>query len=189
MSAKGYYEKRKSKKLVIILISVFGAVILALGAVLAFIVLGNEEDTAKNPVVDNIDSSGKLKYEQSAVTINPDVTGQGEDRIDNVEDGYISLSHKNKAISTDGENFDCYIMNNIDNKYDMFVNIYKDSSGEEQILLSGLIPPGSGLTHFKSEIKLDKGSYKALLVITQVEEDRKTMRDNQLLLSIDLIVE
>lgn len=129
---------------------------------------------------------GKLMYDDNAVVLNPD--GQPSGEIKEVEDGLISLSHKNQAFSSDGKNFDCYIQNNIDNKYDLYITIYKDQTAKEQLYLSGLIPPGSGLDKFESEITLDKGEYDALLVVTQVEDDHATIHGGQLFLSLHLKV-
>ncbi|MDE6725402.1 MAG: hypothetical protein K2J79_07330, partial [Ruminiclostridium sp.] len=133
--------------------------------------------------------NGKLNYDEGAIILDPDELQQKVDELyQKVEDGYISISHKNQAISYDGEYFECYIQNGIENKYDMFINIYKDNTAQEQLLLTGLIRPGEGIDHFKSEIKLKPGKYEALLVITQVEDDHETIRDAQLFLALHLTV-
>lgn len=181
----------KKSKLPIIIIAACVIIILLL-IVLIFVIMN--KDTAKgntpyDPVEANM-SNGALKYEEAAIVLNEDDLQQKVDEMmEKIEDGYISISHKSSAVSSDGENFECYIENGIENKYDMYINIYKDTTAQEQILLTGLIPPGTGIASFKSEIKLEKGVYDALLVITQVEDDHETIRDNQLLLTYSLVVQ
>ncbi len=178
-------SKAKNKTLPKILIPVVSVVLIL--AITAGIILISKFSGGKTPS-DTLKylENGKLKYDDNAVVLNPD--GQQGGDIKEVDDGLISLSHKNQAFSSDGENFDCYIKNNIDNKYDLYIAIYKDQTAKEQLYLSGLIPPGSGLDRFTSEIKLDKGDYDALLVVTQVEDDHATIHGGQLFLSLHLKV-
>lgn len=172
------------KKLLIIITVIMAVIIALLGTAVILIYNGFFE----KPVIDSpsyMGEDGRLKYDDKAVILDPGGNGEG---IGSIGDGYISISHKNKAISHDGINFECYIQNGIENKYDMFINIYKDNTAKEQLLLTGLIPPGQGIDHFKSEVRLKPGDYDALLVITQVEDDRKTLRDRQLFLALHLTV-
>lgn len=187
MAANEAVTTNKKKKIFIAVIIILAVVII--GLVTAVLIILTEEERNPSPP-DSYLVDGKLNYDDAAIVLDPDDQFQQEvDKIfQEVQDGYISLSHKNVAYSSDGVNFECYIQNNIDNKYDLFLNIYKDSTAQEQLLLSGLIPPGQGIDHFKSEIKLDPGEYKALLVITQVEDDHATLHGDQLFLTLDLVV-
>lgn len=184
-------EKKNNNKLLIIIIILLAAIV-ALGAVALIILTEDERNPAPaqvvDPVADHV-SNGKIQYDNAAIVLDEDQLQKEVDELfQKVEDGYISLSHKNVAVSNDGQHFECYILNNIDNKYDMYFNIYKDYEAQEQLLLTGLIPPGSGIDHFTSEIKLDPGQYQALLVITQVEDDHETLHGDQLFLALNLIV-
>lgn len=180
-------DKDKKKKVFIAVIIIMAVVII--GLVTAVLIVLTEEERNPSPPYSYL-VDGKLNYDNAAIVLDPgDQLQQEIDKVfQEVQDGYISLSHKNVAYSSDGVNFECYIQNNIDNKYDLFLNIYKDSSAQEQLLLSGLIPPGQGIDHFISEIRLDPGEYKALLVITQVEDDHATLHGDQLFLTLDLVV-
>lgn len=183
-------EKKEKKNKLIIIIIIAAVVIILLILALIFVIMNNkqEENIPYDPVADHF-QNGKLQYDEAAIILDQDeLQKQVDELYRKVEEGYISISHKNEAISSDGENFECYIQNGIDNKYDMYINIYKDNTAQEQLLLTGLIPPGSGITKFKSEIKLEPGSYDALMVITQVEEDHETIRDGQLFLALHLKV-
>ena len=100
----------------------------------------------------------------------------------------MSLRYQKTAYSSDGVNFKCEIGNSSANDYDMYINIYKDPELTEQILLTGLIPPGSKITEFESEIPLAPGTYNTTLVLTQVEDDRSTFHA-QLMITLDLVVE
>lgn len=183
-------EKKEKKKFIIIIIIGIIVIILLILALIFVIMKENQEkeNYIYNPVEEHI-KDGKLQYDEAAIILDQDALQQAVNEMyEKVEDGMISLSHKNQAFSSDGRTFQCYIQNNIDNKYDFFINIYKDNTAEEQLYLSGLIPPGSGIDHFNSEIKLDPGAYDALLVITQVEDDHETIRDGQLYLTLHLTV-
>lgn len=181
-------EKEENKKLIAIIIIVLGITILALGTILLIVLLNEKDEAPYDPIKNNM-VDGKLKYDEAAIVLDPDeLEKEVNDLFQKTEEGYITLSHKNIAVSNDGENFECYIMNSIENKYDLYINIYKDNTAQEQLLLTGLIAPGKGIDHFKSEIKLDPGNYKALLVLTQVEDDHETLHGSQLFLALDLIV-
>lgn len=181
-------EKKEKKKFLIIIIIGIIIIILLILALIFVIMRENQEKENIDPINQHL-QDGKLQYDKAAIILDQDALQQAVNEMyEKVEDGYISLSHKNQAVSSDGKSFQCYIQNNIDNKYDLFVNIYKDETAQEQLYLSGLIPPGSGIDHFESEVKLEPGTYDALLVVTQVEDDHETIRDGQLFLTLHLTV-
>lgn len=178
---------REKKKLLAIIIAA-GVVIALLSVLVVGIILENNGNPDKpSGTLQHLDN-GKLKYDDSAIVLDKD-SQQGVNEVhQKIEDGYISLAHKNQAYSKDGESFDCYINNNADNKYDFYVTVYDNRNADEMLYISGLIPPGSGIDSFKSEVKLDSGAYDALLVITQVEDDHETIHGGQLFLALRLNV-
>ena len=91
------------------------------------------------------------------------------------QEGMVDLSYKHVAASTDGTNFVCSIGNPVSNRYDMYLNIYLNNEEQDQILLTGLLPPGTMIEEFKSEIKLDPGEYESFLVFTQIDDDHATI--------------
>lgn len=93
------------------------------------------------------------------------------DAAANAAAGRVALSYKNGAYSTDGENFECYIVNSARNQYDMFLTMYADAELTDQVFLSGLIPPGSGYEELTLEHKLKKGEHTIFVVVTQVDTD------------------
>lgn len=181
-------ERSQRKKFTVLFICL-GVAIIAIAAVITVLLLPKTpEATVLNPINENV-SEGKLVYDKAAIVLDRDsLQKEVDEMLEAVNDGYIRLRHKSEATSSDGESFECYIVNDEANKYDVYFNIYKDSTAKEQILLTGLIPPGSGLESFKSEIKLEPGTYEALLVVTQVEDDHVTIHGGQLFLTIDLTV-
>lgn len=181
-------DNKKKKKGAVIVITVMAICLLTLSVVLIVLFFNGKIGLPYDPIRDNM-TDGKLKYDSAAIVLDSDELRQeAEKLLEKTEEGYISLTHKNTAVSSDGENFECYIVNGLENDYDMYVNIYTDNTAQEQVLLTGLIPPGSGLEHFRSEIKLEPGSYEGLLVITQVEEDHMTIHGGQLFLALKLVV-
>lgn len=125
---------------------------------------------------DTEDDSGKLGYEASAVV----VTDQDElqKMMDDMaaQDGKISLEYKNIAKSNNGTDFDCYIANSAKNTCDMYIGIYTDASFSEELYLTQLMKPGSGITNFKCNKKMEPGHHDVVLVFTLVEDDHKTVR-------------
>lgn len=81
--------------------------------------------------------------------------------------GNISLRYQNDAMSTDGVNFDCYIING--NGSDMFLAIYADAEMTDQLFLSGLLRPGSGFEKLTLDHKLDKGDHTVYVALTLVD--------------------
>ena len=167
-------QEKKSSKLVVILLIVL--IVLVIGGVITAIVLLNKNN-------DDISAEGD---EETAVTIGyqgQGVVALGEDEFRRIwdqmqreaEEGMIDLSYKNVAVSEDGVHFECQLGNPISNKYDVYYNIYLDNDLEQQVLLTGLVPPDSQISTFESEIPLDVGEYESTLVITQIEDDHATI--------------
>lgn len=132
---------------------------------------------------------GIIKYDEAAVAFNADNLQEQLDEMQKkADEQQMALRYQKIARSSDGVNFKCEIGNSAANKYDMYINIYKDPELTEQILLTGLIPPGSEITEFESEIPLEPGTYNTTLVLTQVEDDHSTFHA-QLMVVLDLVVE
>lgn len=174
-------EKQKSSKTLIIILLIIILLLLAAGIVAAVILL-KKDDGAQLP-----DNGGIIQYEAGVVNLE-DAQKVMDELSESAKNGNMIVSYKGYAYSKDGKHFECSINNNIGNEYDMYINIYKDSSFEEQILLTGLIPPGSGIEEFDSEIKLDPGEYETTLVFTQVEDDHSTIHAQSMVV-LRLIVE
>lgn len=99
----------------------------------------------------------------------------------NAEEGNIALNYQNDAFSMDGKNFTCYIVNDAANKFDMFLTICTDSSMTEQVLLTGLVPPGSGFQKLTLDRELGKGDHTVYVAVTMVdtEEDGTQVMKSQ----------
>ncbi len=94
-----------------------------------------------------------------------------DEAMKNAKDGNIALLYKDNAYSTNGVDFDCYIVNSASNKYDMFLTIYADDALTDQIFLSGLVPPGSGFEQISLDRALETGDHTVGVVLTQVDTD------------------
>lgn len=97
-----------------------------------------------------------------------------DEAMKNAAEGNVGLKYKNDAYSTDGVNFECYIVNSDSNVYDMFLTIYADAEMTDQIYLSGLVPPGSGFEAIKLDHALDAGDHTVYVALTQVDTDEET---------------
>lgn len=144
------------------------AAIIVLAAACVFLLLWKAKGEEEN-------DGGKIGYDASAVVVTDE--DELQKLVDDMyaKDGQISLEYKNIANSEDGSNFSCYIANSAKNKYDMYLGIYTDVSYKEELLLTRLMKPGSGIKNFKSNKKLGAGQHNVILVFTLVEEDHETI--------------
>ena len=165
--------KEKKSKLVPILLIII-AVLLAGGIIAAVLILLNQNKTEG---ADDREPSFTIGYEQNGVVaLDPDDFQQlMEGLVIQAQEGMMDLTFRTIAISEDGVNFACDLGNDIANRYDMYLNIYLDEAMEQQVLLTGLLPPGAKLESFKSEIPLEVGEYESILVFTQVDDDHATI--------------
>jgi predicted metalloprotease len=181
-------KKAQSQKVIIIVLIIVIVLLVAGGAVAAVILLGgqntaNVAQTTTAPTATQAAGTIKkndnpliLDYDNSAVALDEDtLQKQFEELQEKAKNGYVNLEFQNVASSSDGINFECHFGNAAANVEDMFFNIYKDMTLEEQIYLSGLVAPGNAINSFVSEIKLDPGEYKAIIFFTTVSEDHQTM--------------
>ncbi len=159
-------QKTSKKTAVIIII----AVILLLAAGVTVFLLLNKGDSEPEPT----DNGGLIQYEGGVINYE-DAQLKYDEAQKKADEGMVAVNYAISAASEDGRHFKCKIKNPVRNSYDMYLNIYKDNTFEEQILLTGLIPPGSGIEEFESEIQLDPGEYESVLVMTLVEDDHTTL--------------
>lgn len=177
-------EKKDSKSKIIIILLIIVIVLLIGGGVTAFVLLNGQNndniisDSGVSEPSAMEDNSNKLKldYDSGAVALDADSLQRAYDEmVEKTKDGYISIDFYNEAISTDGENFQCRFGNSELNKRDMFVSVYLNGQLDDEFYLSGLLRPGQMITNFKSSKKLDDGTYDAVLVFSQVEDDHETL--------------
>ena len=170
-------QKKDSSKTVTILLIVL--ILLVIGGIAAGAIL------LSNRNVDE-DSSLAQGEETTAFTIGYEMNGVvalGEEALQDAfnemarkaEEGMMDVQYQNVIHSKDGVNFTCSLGNSETNRYDMYLNIYLDYDLDQQMLLTGLIPPESKIDSFKSEIPLKPGRYEAMLVFTQIEDDHATI--------------
>jgi len=168
-------EKEKSNNKLKV---VFVLVILVLLSVIGVLVykLTHIPEPEVPQVQADVQPEGNLfEYDNSAVAIDEDSLSKALDALaDKVKDGNMNISMKTTATSSDGSNFACKLANAPENRYDMFMTLYLDDTGEE-IYKSGLIPLGMEIETFQTNRKLDPGNYEATLVYTQVNDDKATV--------------
>ncbi|MBD5081344.1 MAG: hypothetical protein HDT44_06215 [Ruminococcaceae bacterium] len=164
-------EKKKNKTLLIVIIVL--AVLIIAGLTTVIVLLLNKDD---KPIQDNNNNGGLIDYQPGVIGVNvDDFQAEFDQAVKDMQNSSIGIIFNNYAVSEDGKNFKCYLGNAEGNGKDIYFNIYKDISFSEQILLTGLIPPGSGIDTFESEIDLDPGQYEAVLVLTKVDDDHSTI--------------
>ncbi len=157
--------KKSSQKTVIIVLIIIVALLLAGGA--AALILMNAKDGETES------ETGGIRYEANVGMVKPN-----EDLAEKLKEGAddrIPLHFSTTAVSEDGVNFECVLGNPDGAKYDIYFDIYADADCTEQIYLSGLVAPGTQLESFKSSKTFPKGTQDVVLVITQVEDDHKTL--------------
>lgn len=156
-------SSRRNKWIVPLVIAV---IVLAAGCVVLFLWKSKDKEQ---------DDGVKIGYDTNAVVVtDEDELQKMVDEMYNNE-GEISLEYKNVATSHDGNNFECYIANSAKNRYDMYVGLYTDVDYTQELYLSKLIKPGSGLKNLQCKTKLEPGTYDVVLVFTFVENDHETI--------------
>jgi len=132
---------------------------------------------------------GKLGYaEGTTVVEDPDALQKAVDEmLEKAAEPGMTLEYKNDASSKDGETFQCYIANAVENTYDMYIEIYGDAELTDHLFLSGLVRPGEAFDNIKLEKKLDRGTHRVFVAFTQVEEDLESIH-NQILVTMDFSV-
>jgi hypothetical protein len=161
---------------IIAAVAVVLVVIVAAGVVVSKVLADKDDDSV---IGYSTDAQVMLTQE--------DIDKAAEEALANAENGDVGLMYKNSATSTDGINFDCYIINSPSNKFDMFLTIYADAEMTDEIFLSQLVPVGSGFTHITLEHSLDKGDNLVYVVLTQVKRDEESIA-NQVAHTMDFIV-
>jgi len=177
-------EKTQSKQRWLIP-ALLAVVILLLAVILVFVMKPGEEPAADAPDT----GAPKLGYaEGTTVVEDPDALQKAVDEMfKKAAEGNIALEYKNDASSTDGTNFTCYIANAVENSYDMYIQIFADQELTDQLLLTGLLRPGSALDNITLEHSLDPGTHRVYVAFTQVEEDLETLHA-QVFVTMDFTV-
>lgn len=168
-------EKEKSNTKLKVVFAVVIVALLAVIGVLVYKLTHMPEPEAPQAQESTMPEGNLFDYDDSAVAIDENSMSKALlDMVDKVKDGNMSLEMKTTAVSPDGTNFSCKLANAPENRYDMFMTLYLDDTGEE-IYKSGLIPLGMEINTFQINRKLDPGTYEATLVYTQVNDDKATV--------------
>lgn len=165
--------------------ALLAVLVLLLAVVIIFLLKpsGEPADTA------DTDDTPKIGYAEGVTVVeDPDALQKAVDEMKaKAAEGEVALEFKNEAYSSDGENFSCYIANSTMNSYDMYVQMFSDAELTNQLLLTGLIRPGSAFDNITLEHALDTGTHRVYVAFTQVEEDLATIHA-QVVVTMDLIV-
>lgn len=183
MEQKTQSNQRRNTTVIIILLVI---VIALLGGILIFS-LRNRDSGGEMSIGDN--ATPKIGYAEGVTVVNdPDALQKAVDEMfAKAAEGNIMLEYSNDATSKDGQTFDCYIANALENSYDMYIQMFADAELTDQLLLTGLIRPGSAFDNITLERALDPGTHQVYVAFTQVEEDLATIH-GQVMVTMDLTV-
>jgi len=171
----------KSKKGILFLIVIIILILLLVIGSLVWYIFSAKDSS------EPVSSSGAIAYESTVVVDNANALQEAVDGlIKQAQEGMMTLEMKTEAVSDDGYNFACQLGNAEENRYDMFVVIYRDDT-QEEIYRSGLIPVGTHIEQFKVEKVMAPGKYVGTVVYNQVEDDHETIH-SQVNIGINLIV-
>ena len=115
----------------------------------------------------------RIGYAQEGVTIVDDQNALQREYDDMVEAARrpgMTLTYINDAFSEDGIRFKCFLSNDIQNTYDMFIAIYADEDFTDELYLSQLLRPGTAFNEIELEHALEPGDHMVYIAYTQVEE-------------------
>lgn len=165
--------------------ALLGVIILLLVVVLV-VVLGRRPETLSDIADGGVP---KIGYAEGVTVVNdPDALQKAVDEMyAKAAEGNIMLEYSNDATSKDGETFECYIANAAENSYDMYIQMFADQELTDQLLLTGLLRPGTAFKSITLEHPLDPGTHRVYVAFTQVEEDLATIH-GQVMVTMDLTV-
>ncbi len=165
-------EEKKSSNKTLIIILIIVIILLLAGGITALVLLNaNKEPTESTKM-----PGGQIPMEITAGVLDPDtIEDWNEEALKEAQENQIPISYSPTANSVDGKNFACVIGNPEGAPHYFYVDLYSDTSLEEEVYLSGLIEPGRGLTTFTTNKTFPKGETDAVLVVTTVDDDMKTM--------------
>lgn len=125
----------------------------------------------------------RIPYAEGVVLLEGDV-------VEPAEVGWINLRYNRKAFSSDGVHFTCLLANDAGNALDMYFDVYADSGLEEEVFLSGLIPPGYALKVIELSRALPAGTTICYVVHNQVDvdEDGNQVIARQMITTIEFVV-
>lgn len=157
-----------------VIIAVAAAVIVVAVCVTAIILLRGKGDDASA-------SGMTIGYAQGASVLTDQDALQAavEEALENARNGMVALSYENNAYSEDGRTFSCFIANDPTNLYDMFLTFDTDSEMTDPLLVTGLVPPGSGFEEITLDRALEKGDhtiYVAVSLVDTEEDGAQVMR-------------
>lgn len=170
-------EKEKNNKKSVILIIVIIILLAVIGVLVWMILHPKQAEPVEAPAPEQTETTesaaaNALAYDSSVVAMDEDSLQKAmKDLL--AEEGTMALDMQVEANSSDGQNFTCDLANTPSNRYDMYMVLYLDETGEE-LYRSGLVPLGSKITSFSTNRKLDPGSYECTVVYNQVEDDHAT---------------
>jgi len=154
-------------------VSVRHWVLLLLAAVMLLAAgCAKREEAAPEADSQPVDRSLVIGYAEEGVTAveNPQELEKAFQRaMENAANSAIALEYKNEAFSSDGVNFNCYVANSLENKYDMFIQIFADETFQDELFLSQLLRPGQAFETLKLNHELPVGMTRAYVAMTQVE--------------------
>lgn len=181
-----YEEEGPSRRPLLIILIVVLVLALAGGAAAFFLTRNKGEES---------DDSNALKIGYSTearVFLDQDeLSAAMQEAQKNAMEKNIALRYQNNAYSTDGRTFTCRIVNSQRNKYDMFLILYADAEWTDQLLMTDLVPPGSGFEELTLDHALAPGDHTVYVVYTQVEtgEDGSQVIRNQTAHTIEFHVQ
>jgi hypothetical protein len=134
-------------------------------AIATAVILGMQKHT---------DSGIGYATEATVILDQDDLQAAMDAAMANAKNGNVALLYKDNAYSTNGTDFECYIVNSAANSYDMYLTIYADPEMTDELFLSKLVPPGSGFENITLEHPLETGDHVVYVAVTQVDTDEKT---------------
>lgn len=155
-------SKKVDSKTICILVLI-GVILVGVIVGICIFCFGNKKEKQQETTTVN------SKYDSNIILDKDDVNKSSE----TVENGQMSLEMKNVAISKDGINFNCYLCNAKENKFDIFITIQDYDTGAE-LFRSGVMPVGSRIEKMKFNKELEEGEYSTVITFHQLESDGET---------------
>ncbi len=163
-------KEKKSKTLLIIIVILLVLLIGTVAGATALLLSRDDSSTENTTEVTDTLPGGQIGFESGVITT-AEAAQQAQEAA-KVESGSIALELSVVAFSSDGQTFNCYIANAVENRYDVYFILLDENDVE--IYRSGLVPVGSVMQTFQLEEPLSVGDHRCTLVYHQIDDDHMT---------------
>ena len=164
-------SNQKNNKGLIIILALFFIVIIALVAVIAYLLGRGNGDKDSGEVPRSTDTPRQVQESTRLIVSEEDAASVMEEMRKEVEEGMFECEMSMKWSFADGtsESKDAYVANSTNNRFPFYFDVrLKDT--DELVYSSAVLPVGAQLTNIKLDKELPAGTYNAIVYYTLIRD-------------------